>query len=252
MRRVPRPACIGMLRVLGLACFAVSAQSQNAPGHLGKPVMDDKIYSMVLVDQLEHAFDHPSNSLRFNGLSWIGGDYNRIWINTEGTRRYNGDLEDTDVQVLYGRLIAPFWDLQGGVRYFRPRPHAPSRGAAVFGIQGLAPYRFEVQAAAFVSHKGEVSARAEVECDILLTQRLVAQPRIETNIAVQKAPELGIGRGFNDAELGLRVRYEIKREFAPYIGFIWTSKFSQTAAFARAQNDPIRNLGLVLGVRMWR
>lgn len=108
--------------------------AQNHSEH-SKPVMDDRIHSMLLIDQLEHGFDHPSNTLRFNGQAWIGGDYNRIWINTEGTKRYSGALEDTDVQVLYGRLIAPFWDLQGGMRYFRPRPNAPSRGAAVFGIQ---------------------------------------------------------------------------------------------------------------------
>ena len=233
--------------------IATAAWAQKkAPGHLGHPVMDNKIYSMFLADQLEHGFDHPSDSIRFNGQSWIGGDYNRIWINTEGTRRYNGDLEDTDVQVLYGRLVAPFWDVQGGVRYYRPKPHAPSRAGAVFGVQGLAPQWFEVQAATFVSHKGEVAARAEVDYDILITQRLVAQPRVETNLSFQNVPELGIGRGFNDAEVGVRVGYEIRREFAPYIGLAWTSKFGKTAGFARAEGEPVRNLGLVIGIRVWR
>lgn len=218
----------------------------------GKPVMDDRIYSMFLIDQLEHGFDHPSNTLRFNGQAWIGGDYNRLWINTEGTKRYSGALEDTDVQVLYGRLIAPFWDLQGGLRYYRPRPNAPSRGSLVFGVTGLARYWFEVEAATFISNKGEVSGRVEVEYDFRLTQRLVAQPRIETNIAVQSVRELGIGRGFNDGEFGVRLRYEIKREFAPYVGLVWTSRFGQTADFARIQGEPVRNLGLVIGVRMWR
>ncbi|HWQ54075.1 MAG TPA: copper resistance protein B [Bryobacteraceae bacterium] len=242
------PARQLMLLISSAAVFSAGAAAQEH----SKPVMDDRIYGMFLVDQLEHGFDHPSNTLRFNGQAWIGGDYNRIWINTEGTKRYSGALEDTDLQVLYGRLIAPFWDLQGGMRYFRPRPNAPSRGAAVFGIQGLAPYWFEVQAATFVSHKGEVSGRVEVEYDLRLTQRLIAQPRVETNIAVQSVRELGIGRGFSDGEIGLRLRYEIKREFAPYVGVVWTSKFGQTADFARALNEPVRNLGLVLGVRMWR
>ena len=242
-------ASLGLL----FAFFLAPGWAQkNAPGHFGHPVMDNKIYSMFLADQLEHGFDHPSNSLRFNGQAWIGGDYNRLWINTEGTRRYNGDIEDTDVQVLYGRLIAPFWDIQGGVRYFRPKPHAPSRSAAVFGVQGLAPQWFEVQAATFISQKGEVAARAEVDYDVLITQRLIAQPRIETNLSFQNIPELGIGRGVSDAEFGVRLRYEIRREFAPYVGLAWTSKFIQTAAFARADNEPVRNLGLVIGVRIWR
>ena len=242
------------VRLAILIVFVVGpARAQKeAPGHFGHPVMDNKIYSMFLADQLEHGFDGPSNSIRFNGQSWVGGDYNRIWINTEATRFYNGDLEDTDVQVLYGRLVAPFWDVQGGVRYFRPKPHAPSRASAVFGVQGLAPQWFEVQAATFISHKGEVAARVEVDYDLLITQRLIAQPRIETNLSFQNIPELGIGRGINDAELGVRVRYEIQREFAPYIGLARPSTFGRTAAYARAENEPIRNLGLVIGVRIWR
>jgi copper resistance protein B len=246
MRIVPQLAFV----IVAAALAPVGGFAQEHSQH-SKPVMDDRIYSMLLVDQLEHGFDHPSNTLRFNGQAWIGGDYNRIWINTEGTRRYSGALEDADVQLLYGRLIAPFWDLQGGVRYFRPRANAPSRGAAVFGIQGLAPYWFEVQAATFISHKGEVSGRAEVEYDLRLTQRLIAQPRLEGNVAVQSVRELGIGRGFSDGEFGLRLRYEVKREFAPYVGLVWTSKFGRTAQFARDFGEPVRNLGLVLGVRMW-
>jgi copper resistance protein B len=246
---------IQTLMRLAAAIMIVAAAGwaqKSAPGHFGHPVMDNKIYSMFLADRLEHAFDRPSGSIRFDGQSWIGGDYNRIWINTEGTRRYNGGLEDTDVQVLYGRLVAPFWDLQGGLRYYRPEPHAPSRAGAVFGVQGLAPQWFEVQAATFISHKGEVAARAEVDYDILITQRLVAQPRIETNLSFQNVPELGIGRGINDAELGVRVRYEIRREFAPYIGLAWTSKFGQTAAFARSEAERVRGLSVVIGIRVWR
>ena len=155
------------------------------------------------------------------------------------------------MQLLYGRLIAPFWDLQGGVRYYRPRSHAPSRGSAVIAIQGLAPYRFEVQAQSFISNKGEVAGRLEVEYELMMTQRLIAQPRFETNVAVQRSPELGIGRGINDAELGFRLRYEIRREFAPYVGVSWTSRFGETADFARARGDSIRSLGVVVGLRIW-
>jgi len=216
------------------------------------PVHDNPIRSFVLVDQFEYGFPKGTNGLRFNGLSWIGGDYNRLWINTEGTKSSGGPLEETDVQLLYGRLIAPFWDVQGGMRYYRPTSHAPSRGSAVIGITGLAPYRFEVEAASFISNKGEVSGRVELEYELLLTQRLIAQPRFETNVAIQRSPELGIGRGFNDAELGLRLRYEIRREFAPYVGVSWTSRFGETADFARARGDVVRSLGVVVGIRLWR
>jgi len=204
------------------------------------------------MDQLEYSFNEKgANTLRFNAFGWIGGDYNRLWVNTEGTRADNSSPEDTDVQVLYGRLIAPFWDLQAGVRYFHPKANAPSRGSAVFGIQGLAPYWFEVQAAGFVSHRGEVSGRLELEYELLLTQRLILQPRIETNIAIQDVKELGIGHGVNDLDLGLRLRYEIEREFAPYVGLVWTSKFDETAAFARSQREVVRSLGFIVGIRMW-
>ena len=136
------------------------AGAQAAP-----PVEDSPIRGYFLVDQLEHASSRYTtrkgvDAVRFNTAGWVGGDYNRIWIYTEGTKPYNRKLEDIDLQLLYGRLIAPFWDIQVGLRHSRPRSEGPSRTSAVFGFQGLAPYRFAVQAAAFVSERGDVSARA--------------------------------------------------------------------------------------------
>lgn len=242
----------GRLRLLFLALAAAAAASLAPGQHQGKPVMDDMIHRFFLADQLEHHFHrNQTDALRWNAEAWIGGDYNRLWINTEGIRTGSGDFEDADIQVLYGRLVAPYWDFQGGARYFKARSGAPSRGSAVIGVQGLAPYRFEVQAATFISHKGEVSGRAEVEYDLLLTQRLIAQPRVEVNLAVQSVRELGIGSGFNNGGFGVRLRYEIRREFAPYVGLVWTGKFGQTADFARLDNDPVRSLAFVLGVRVW-
>ena len=213
---------------------------------------ENRIDSFVLIDQLEYFVNtQGTNALRFNAQGWVGGDYNRLWVNTEGTRVDDGKLEDTDVQLLYGRLIAPFWDLQAGVRYFHPKSGGLSRASGVFGIQGIAPYWFDVQAAGFVSQRGEVSARLEVEYDLLLTQRLILQPRLETNAAIQEVKSLGIGRGINDLELGLRLRYEITRQFAPYIGVSWTNQFGGTASLTRAEGGDVRNLGMVLGIRAW-
>ena len=221
------------------------------------PVEDSPLRSFFLIDQLEGTTarysggNRSSDALRFNTTGWIGGDYNRLWIYTEGTKPRNGNLEDVDLQVLYGRLIAPFWDLQAGLRYAKPLSAGPSRNYAVFGIQGLAPYRFEVQAAGFVSDRGELSGRAELEYELLLTQRWILQPRFSTNFAFKEVRELGIGRGVNDIELGLRLRYEIKREFAPYVGVSWQDRFGASAQFARERGERVGGWNLVAGVRIW-
>ncbi len=221
------------------------------------PVEDSPTRSYVLIDQLEHTTTRymggngNEDALRFNTAGWIGGDYNRLWIYTEGTKPYKGKLEDADVQVLFGRLVAPFWDLQAGIRYFKPLASGPSRNYAVLGVQGLAPYRFGVQAAAFVSERGDVSARAELEYEMLLTQRWILQPRFATNVALKEVREQGIGRGLNDVEFGLRLRYEIKREFAPYLGVSWQKRYGGTAQFARERGEDTSGGRLVAGVRVW-
>ena len=221
------------------------------------PVEDSPVRSFFLIDQLEHTTtrysggNRSNDAVRFNTTGWVGGDYNRLWLYTEGTKPRSGNLEDVDLQVLYGRLIAPFWDLQAGLRYAKPVSGGPSRNYAVFGIQGLAPYRFEVQAAGFVSERGELSGRAELEYDLLLTQRWILQPRFSTNFAFKEVRELGIGRGVNDVELGLRLRYEIKREFAPYVGVSWQTRYGASAQFARERGERVGGWNLVAGVRMW-
>ncbi len=221
------------------------------------PVEDSPVRSFFLIDQLEYTTskysggNRSNDALRFNTAGWIGGDFNRLWIYTEGTKPRTGNLEDVDLQVLYGRLIAPFWDLQAGLRYAKPVSGGPSRNYAVFGIQGLAPYRFEVQAAGFVSERGEIFGRAELEYELLLTQRWILQPRFASSFAFKEVRELGIGRGINDVELGLRLRYEIKREFAPYVGISWQNRYGASAQFARERGDRVGGWNLVVGVRIW-
>ncbi len=221
------------------------------------PVEDSPIRSYFLIDQLEHSTSRYTNgsasedALRLNTSAWIGGDYQRIWLYTEGTKPESAKIEDVDVQVLYGALVTPFWDLQIGLRYFKPLPSAPSRQYAVLGVQGLAPYRFGVQAAAFISEYGDLSARAEIEYELLLTQRWILQPRLATNIALQEVEEQGVGHGLNDLELGLRLRYEIRREFSPYVGVSWHKRYGETAQFAQDRGELVGEWNLLAGIRAW-
>ncbi len=237
---------------LAVAC---SSPLANAAAQEVQPVEDSPIRSFVLIDQLEYLSARGStaapNSLRVNSTAWLGGDYNRLWIYTEATKPVGGDTEDIDVQILYGRLVAPFWDVQAGIRYFKPAPGFPVRKYAVLGVQGLAPYRFGVQAATFLSEHGKISARAEIEYDLLLTQRWVLQPRLAATYALQDDKDYGVGKGLNDLEIGLRVRYEIRREFAPYLGITWQKRYSNAGEMATNPTADTSQINLVAGLRVW-
>jgi copper resistance protein B len=181
---------------------------------------------------------------------WYGGDRDKVWVKTEGEVSLDGGgLEEAEIQLLYSRAISPFFDLQAGVR--RDIEPDPARTYGVIGIQGLVPHFFEVDAAAFVSNKGDVSARIEAEYEVLLTQRLILQPRTELEFAVQNVPELGVGSGLSSATVGMRLRYEIKREFAPYIGVSWKRVVGETADLTRADGEDVESVSLVAGLRIW-
>lgn len=210
-------------------------------------VADEEVFTFLQVERFEYRASDGKDLLNWEAQGWAGTDTNKGWLKSEGEKLVDGKVEDAEVQLLYSRMIAPFWDVQVGGRYdVRPDP---SRGFAVFGVQGLAPYFFEVDTAGFVSEDGDVSVRLEVEYEFLLTQRLILQPSTEFNFAVQEVERLGVGRGLNDVELGLRLRYEIVREFAPYIGVSWERKVGRTADFARREGEDIDSLALVAGVR---
>lgn len=240
--------------VIALACTILSSPARTEEI---SPVEDSPIRGYFLIDQLEYATsrytDGSANddALRLNTSAWIGGDYHRVWLYTEATKPKKDKIEDLDVQLLYGTLVAPFWDLQVGLRYAKPLSGGPSRQYAVLGVQGLAPYRFGVQAATFVSEDGDLSARAEIEYELLLTQRWILQPRFATNIALQKVEEQGVGRGLNDIELGLRLRYEIKREFSPYVGISWHNRYGDAAQFARDSGERVGGWNLLAGIHAW-
>ena len=207
------------------------------------------VTSKVMLDQVEARIRQGRDGYLVEGEAWYGGDINKLWVKTEIEGEFGSNPEHAEVQALWSRAINPWWNLQAGVRYdFRPDPE---RAHLVLGIEGLAPYWFEIDAAAFISHKGDVTARFEAEYDQRLTQKLILQPRIEFDLAAQDVPELGIGAGLSTAEAGLRLRYEIVPEFAPYVGVAYERAFGDTADFRRAAGDRAGGLNFLVGVRAW-
>jgi copper resistance protein B len=179
--------------------------------------------------------------------AWFGGDLNRFVVKSEGEGDRRG-LEAGEVQALYSRAVGLYTDLQVGVRQdLKPK----SRTYATIGFETLLPYWIEASGALFISNKGDVLGRAEAAIDWRLTQRLILQPRAELNFAGQDIPQTGTGSGLSDAELGLRLRYEIRREFAPYVGVTWSRQVGRTADYARAEGRDVSQTSFVLGLRAW-
>lgn len=201
-------------------------------------------FAQVLVDLAEI---RSGGGYRWEGEGWWGGDLNRFVVKSEGEG--NDRVESAEVQALYSRAIGPYFNLQAGVRHdIRP---TPTRTFGVVGIEGLAPYWFEIDAAAFLSTRGELLARVEGYYDQRLTQRLILQPRVELNLSAQDIRATGTGTGLTDAELGLRLRYEVAREFAPYVGIQWERRFGDTRRFARDTGGDSGGIAVVAGVRAW-
>lgn len=204
-------------------------------------------FYMVLFNLAEYQARKGRDGYRWDGEAWYGGDINRLTLKTEGEGAFRGGLDSAVVQALYSRSIGPYWFLQGGLRYdIKPNP---SRTYATVGIEGLAPNNFDVEGALFLSDRGDVLARIEGYYDQRLTQRLILQPRAEFNLSAQDVPRDRYGSGLVDAELGLRLRYEIRREFAPYVGVSWQREFGDTARFSRARGDSTGGASLVAGIR---
>lgn len=203
----------------------------------------------VLIDQMEARIVEGRNGYFVNAQAWYGGDIDRLWVKTEIESDFGRRPEQAEVQALWSHALDPWFNLQAGIRYdFEPNPE---RAHAVLGIQGLAPYWFEVDGAFFLSDKGDLTARLEAEYDQRITQKLILQPRMEVDFAFQDIPEIGVGSGFSTAEVGLRLRYEFAREFAPYIGVEYNRAFGDTADFLRAEGEKVDQLGFVVGLRVW-
>lgn len=190
-----------------------------------------------------------SKAYEWEGEAWFGTDEHRLVLKSEGEGARGSPVESAEAQVLYSRPVALYTDLQAGLR--QDLESGPKRTYATVGFESLFPYWFEAEGALFLSHKGELSARLEGSYDLRLAQRLVLQPRAELNLSAEDVPSRGVGSGVSDAELGLRLRYELRREFAPYVGVVWARKFGETARFARAEGERVEETRLVAGLRAW-
>lgn len=210
--------------------------------------------SRILVDQLEASFGDGREGYAWDAQFWYGGDYDKLWVKTEGEGEFGGEFEGAEVQALWSRAIDPWFDVQAGVR--QDFNSGPDRTHLVLGVQGLAPYWFEVDGALFISNKGDVTARAEAEYDLRLTQRLILQPLVEADFAFQNIPDLGIGSGLSTGELGARLRIEFwpksgPAAIAPYVGVAYERAFGDTADFRRAAGEDAGGWRFIAGIRTW-
>lgn len=213
----------------------------------GHATHDRRITTFVLFDQLEWQGGE-RGGVSIDSKAWVGGDLNRLWVRAEGESS-DGRPENAQVHVMYGRSIARWWDVVAGVRQdLRP---GPSQGWFAVGLQGLAPQWFEVEATAYVGRAGRTHVRFEVEYELLLTNRLMLQPLVETEIYGKRDPLRRIGAGLSSIDAGLRLRYELRREFAPYIGLVWHRAMFGSAAFAREDGERVGKARIAFGVRTW-
>lgn len=238
----------------------------SGPVHAGATVYDPALFEakrqeelidehggyvtwMFLADQLEFRAIDGEDGYSWDVQGWYGGDYNKLWLKSEGEGAFDESPEQAEVQALYSRALDPWFNLQVGVRHdFRP---AFERTHLVVGVQGLARYWFEVDGALFLSDKGDVTARFEAEYDQRITNKLILQPAVEFDLSAQDVPELGIGSGLTSIEAGLRLRYQFVPEFAPYIGVEYERRFGDTADFARAAGEDVGGWAFLVGLRTW-
>lgn len=217
--------------------------------------MDRMIRTFLLAEVLEVSPSATNTPIVLDATGWIGGDYHRVFLSLEGEQPTAGRESNLAADVSFGRLVSPFWSALAGVRVESVRGDVGrrrTRALLALGLEGLAPGFFTLEPAVYVSPRGEISGQVSSTIDFLFTQRLILQPRVELNAAVQKVPEFQIGSGLTDVEVGGRLRYEVRRDLAPYVGLVWTRQTGGTAVIARQAGAPVGNLGLVAGLRVWR
>ncbi|CCN17620.1 copper resistance protein B [Bordetella bronchiseptica] len=238
--RDPNAYSEGMVR--GAGAYAV-------PGVPALSLADEHTFGALLVDRLERSYaNHGGNATAYDLQGWFGRDFDKAVLKAEGEVA-GGKLQDARTELLWGHAITPYWDTQLGLRY--DTGTGPGRGWLAFGVQGLAPYWFDVEATGYVGDGGRTALRLAASYDLLLTQKLILQPRAEAQFYGKSDPERDIGSGLSNATVGLRLRYEFSRQFAPYIGVERSGSFGKTADFVRASGERAQETRWVAGVRFW-
>jgi copper resistance protein B len=214
----------------------------------GHTVSGNAVNYFVLFDQLEWQGRGDSSGVNLDSRGWVGRDRDRVWFRAEGDGE-GGRVGEAHAHVLYGRRFARWWDVVAGVR--QDVQPGPAQTWAAVGVQGIAPYWFEVEATAYVGASGRTHARFEVEYELLLTNRLILQPLVEAEVFGKSDPQRGIGAGLATTDAGFRVRYEWRRELAPYVGVTWNRKWGKAADFAEAAGEDRGSARFVSGLRLW-
>lgn len=209
---------------------------------------DEEKFGALMVDRLEAVRTDDNTAAAYEAQAWFGRDYDRAVVKAEGDID-DGKLMEAQTELLWGHALAAYWNTQLGIRH--DSGEGPDRDWLAFGVQGLAPYWFEVDATAYVGESGRTALQLEAEYELLLTQRLILQPRVEASVYGKRDAERETGSGLSDVSAGLRLRYEIRREFAPYVGVEWAGMYGATADYARAAGEDTRETRIVAGLRVW-
>lgn len=261
----------GLARLIALAALACATKTwaegegPNASEHVPPDPPASRVHSMpygemadmmgmddrrrfhkIMLDRLEWQGHSGGDSLAWDAKAWYGGDYDKLWLESEGE---DGDATESRTELAWDRIISPWWSLRLGVRH--DDGPGPARDWAAFGFAGTAPGFVEIEAAAYLGENGRGAFRLTTERDFLFTQRLVLQPRVELEGYTQDDPERGLGSGLAHASLGLRLRYELRREIAPYLGIHWNWRFGETQDLARAAGEDADEFSVVAGLRFW-
>lgn len=257
-------AAVGFMVASPLAAITASAQMEMAPAaataptsvrlapeteDFGMPVMDNGIFTHALLEQAEGRWNGRNEQFRYDGQFWSGTDLNKVWMKSEGTVTNHSKFSDGQHEFLLDRAISPYFDVQGGVRV--DLDDSKTRTWAALGIQGLSLYFFDLEATAYVGDRGRFAGRLKASYDFLITQRLILQPEMEVNVYSKSDTGRGTGSGVSDMDAGLRLRYELSRKFAPYVGVSYAGRFFQAADYARREGQAPNDVRFVFGVRTW-
>lgn len=241
--RLRAPVALVFLLAAGAAARAAGPVPDAHPHMLENPVV-----FMAMAEELEWQDGSPDGTLAWDAFAWVGRDDARLWLRSEGSRTRNAN-DEVRTELLAWRPITAWWNVVAGVRH--DTGDGPARTYGLIGLQGLAPYRIGIDADLFAGEGGQVGTRLEAEYRLLLTNRLILVPRVELEAYARDDADTGIGAGLAALEGGFRLRYEIRREFAPYLGVEWSAALGETADLTRAAGGEVRDARFVAGLRVW-